>query len=102
MAYSSSHYFKLLSTKTMLTTDSPSLVYFFPNCVYILHHNDQVNVSFASSSIARKTMLDILYGGSQWDITQAWFLYFSINSFFLAPQCEEFSKQSLDTFDGDA
>ena len=77
MAYSSSHCFKLLSTKTMLTTDSPSLVYFFPKCVYILHHNDQVNVAFARSSIAIKTMVEMLYGAPQWEIPQSWFIFCS-------------------------
>ena len=49
------------------------LVSFLLNCVYILHHNDQVNVAFASSSIARKTMVEMLYVAPC-----------SINGFFLA------------------
>ena len=80
--------------------DSPSLVSFFLNCVYILHHNDQINVSFASSSIVRKTTVDILYGSPQWDIPQAWFLSYSTTSTyyttmtklmfpFLSPQLQE-------------
>ena len=32
------------------------------------------NVSFVSSSIARKTMVEMLYGALKWDIPQAWFL----------------------------
>ena len=81
--------------------DSPSLVSFLLNCVYILHHNDQVNVSFASSSITIKTMVEMLYAAPQWEIPQAWFLSCSINSLFLAPQCIPCSKQYLDTCDGD-
>ena len=53
--------------------NSPNLVSFVLNCVYILHHNDQVNVSFATSSIARKTMVEMLYVDP-----------FPINGFFLA------------------
>ena len=34
---------------------------FLLNCVYILHHSDQFNVAFASSSNARKTMVEMLY-----------------------------------------
>ena len=30
-------------------------------------------VTFASSSIARKTMVDMLYGAPQWEIPQSWF-----------------------------
>ena len=41
--------------------NSPRLVCFFLNCVYTLHHNDQVNVASASSSIARKKMVEMLY-----------------------------------------
>ena len=82
--------------------DSPRLISFLLNCVYILHHNDQVNVSFSSSSIARKIMVEMLYGATQWDIPQAWFLSFSINSLFLAPQCIPCSKQNLETCGGDA
>ena len=37
-------------------------------CVYIIHHNEQVNVAFASSSIARKTIVEMLYGAPQWEI----------------------------------
>ena len=58
------------------------------------------NVSFASSSIPRKTMVEMLYGAPQWDIPQAWFLSFSIVSTYsstttklmfplLAPQLQE-------------
>ena len=89
----------------LLNGNSQSLVCFLCfllNCVYKLHHNDQVNVPFASSSIARKTMVEMLYGAPQWEIPQAWFLHCSINSFFLSPQCIPCSKQSLDTCDGDA
>ena len=43
---------------------------FLLNCVYILHHNDQVNVSFASSSIARKTMVEMLYGAPHQEIPE--------------------------------
>ena len=60
--------------------NSPSLVCFLLNCVYILHHNDQVNVAFASSSITRKTMVEMLYGAPQWEIPQAWFVSSSIVS----------------------
>ena len=35
------------------------------------------NFSFSSSSIARKKMVDILYGAPQWEIPQYWFLSFS-------------------------
>ena len=38
------------------------------------------NVSFASSSIARKTMVEMLYGAPQWDIPQSWFISWSILS----------------------
>ena len=76
--------------------DSLSLVLFLLNCVYMLHHNDQVNVSFAISSITRKTMVEILYGAPQWEIPQAWFLSYSINSLFIAPKCIPCSKQYLD------
>ena len=60
--------------------NSPKLVSFLLNCVYILHHNDQVNVLFASPSIAIKTMVETLYGAPQWEIPQAWFLSCSIVS----------------------
>ena len=56
--------------------NSPILVCFLCflfNCVYTLHHNDQVNVASASSSIARKTMVEVLYVAPC-----------SINGFFLA------------------
>ena len=82
--------------------DFQILVNLFLNCVYILHHNDQVNVAFASSSIERKTMVDMLYGARQWEIPQYWFLSYSINYLFIAPQCIPCSKKSLDTCDGDA
>ena len=38
------------------------------------------NVSFASSSIASKTMVEMLYGAPQWNIPQAFFLSCSIVS----------------------
>ena len=38
------------------------------------------NVSFDISSIARKTMVEMLYGASQWDILQVWFISCSIVS----------------------
>ena len=38
------------------------------------------NVAFASSSIAIKTMVEMLYGAPQWEIHQAWFVSFSIVS----------------------
>ena len=82
--------------------DSPRLVSFLLNCVYILHHNDQVNVSFSSSSIAIKTMLDMLYGAPQWEIPQSWFLSYLIDSLFLSPQCIPCSKKNLETCGGDA
>ena len=40
-------------------------------------------VSFSSSSIARKTMVEMLYHAPQWEIPQAWFISFLIG-FFLA------------------
>ena len=58
------------------------------------------NVSFVSSSIARKKMVEMLYGAPQWEILQTWFLSCSIVSTysttvtklmlpFLAPQLQE-------------
>ena len=38
------------------------------------------NVSFASSSIARKAMVEMLYGAPQWEIIQYWFFSCSIVS----------------------
>ena len=38
------------------------------------------NVSFANSSIARKTMVEMLYGAPQWEIPQDWFFSSSIVS----------------------
>ena len=32
------------------------------------------NVAFASSSIPRKKMVEMLYGAPRWEIPQAWFL----------------------------
>ena len=80
--------------------NSQSLVSLLLNCVYILHHNDQVYVAFSSSSIVRKLMVEKLYGAPQWEIPQAWFLSFSIVSTYsttmtklmfplLAPQLQE-------------
>ena len=80
--------------------DSPTLAYFLLNCVNILYYNGQVNVAFASSSIARKLMVEKLYGAPQWEIPEAWFLSFSIVSTYsttmtklmfplLAPQLQE-------------
>ena len=80
--------------------DSPILVSFLLNYVCMLHHNDQANVAFASSSITRKTMVEILYGAPKWDIPQAWFISCSIMSTYsttmtklmlplLAPQLQE-------------
>ena len=56
-------------------------------------------MAFASSSIARKTMVEMLYGAPQWEILQTWFLSCSIVSTysttvtelmlpFLAPQLQ--------------
>ena len=59
--------------------NSPNLVSFLLNCVYILHHIDQVNVFFASSSIARKTMVEILY----WLLSQL-MDSFLLNSLFIS------------------
>ena len=58
------------------------------------------NVAFSSSSIARKTMAEMLYGAPQWEIPQAWFLSCSIVSTYsttmtklmfplLAPQLQD-------------
>ena len=58
------------------------------------------NVAFASSSIVRKTMREMLYGAPQWEIPQAWFVSCSIVSTYsttmtklmfplLAPQLQE-------------
>ena len=58
------------------------------------------NVALAISSIARKTMVEMLYGAPQWEILQAWFLSCSIVSTYsttmtklmlplLAPQLQE-------------
>ena len=80
--------------------NSPSLVCLLLNCVNILHHNDQVNVTFSRSSIARKTMVDMLYHSPQGDIPKALFVSFSIVSTYsttmtneifplLAPQLQE-------------
>ena len=51
------------------------------------------NVSFVISLVARKTMVEMLYGAPQWEIPQAWFLSCSINYLFLAPKCIPYSKQ---------
>ena len=56
--------------------------------------------AFDSSSIARKTMVEMLYGAPQWEILQAWFLPCTIVSTYsttmtklmlllLAPQLQE-------------
>ena len=61
------------------------------------------NVTFASSSIARKTMVEMVYGAPQWEIPQYLFVSFSIVSTYstamtklmfplLTPQLQE--KQS--------
>ena len=58
------------------------------------------NVTFAISSIARNTMVEMLYGAPQWEIPQSWFVSCSIVSIysttmtklmfpFLAPQLQE-------------
>ena len=58
------------------------------------------NVAFAISSIARKIIVDMLYGAPQWEIPQAWFVSCSIVSTysttmtklmfpFLSPQLQE-------------
>ena len=60
----------------------------------------EMNVSFSISSIARKTMVEMLYGSPQWEIPLAWFLSSSIVSTYsttmtmlmfplLAPQLQE-------------
>ena len=62
--------------------------------------NIRKNISFASSSITRKTIVEMLYGAPQWEIPQAWFLSCSIVSTYsttmtklmfplLAPQLQE-------------
>ena len=47
------------------------------------------NVAFSISSIARKTMVDMLYGAPQWKIPQAWFLSFSIVSTYSTTMTNE-------------
>ena len=79
----------------------PKLGFFLSQLCCILHHYHQVNVPFASSSIARKTMVEMLDGALQWEIPQAWFISCLINSLFLGPQCIPCSKQYLNTCDGD-
>ena len=62
------------------------------------------NIAFASSSIARKTMVEILYGAPQWDIPQDQFLSCLIVSTYsttmtksmfplLAPQLQKKQRQ---------
>ena len=78
----------------------PSLFSFLLTCVYILHHNDQVNVAFSISSIVIKLTVEKLYGAPQSEIPHAWFLSCSIVSTYsttmtklmlplLAPQLQE-------------
>ena len=47
------------------------------------------NVSFASSSIPRKTMVEMLYGAPQWEIPQDWFVSCSIMSTYSTTMSKE-------------
>ena len=62
--------------------DSPSLVSFLSQLCLDTQVTGKIekNVYFASSSIARKIMVEMLYSAPQWEIPQAWFLSTSIVS----------------------